>query len=516
MIPSLTGQYRHKIKTVEELCQIIGPRPRQKKVIMCHGVFDVVHPGHLRHLIYAKSKADILVASLTTDLHISKGQHRPHVPQDLRALNLAAFEVVDYVIIDVNATPIKNISKLQPDFFAKGYEYTAGGLPAKTQEEADALHAYGGEMIFTPGDIVYSSTKLIDLAPPTIKIEKLLTFMEAEKLTFDSLRDCLDRLKGKRVHVVGDTIVDSYTQTAMIGGQTKTPTMSVLYERRDDYIGGAAVVAEHLRAAGAEVILSTVLGEDALKDLVLNGLKKSGVQCRPVIDSTRPTTNKNAIVAGGYRLLKIDTLDNRSISDDILDTLAKTVSETVCDAVVFSDFRHGIFNRRTIPRLIAAIPQGVYKVADSQVASRWGNIIEFKNFDLITPNEREARFALADQDSGIRPLASALYDAAQCKTLILKLGDRGVLTCRSSDHESLDSFVVVDSFVERLVDAVGAGDALLAYATLSVLATGSDAMATILGSMAAACECEYDGNIPVTPDDVRRKIGAVERQAKYD
>lgn len=514
MIPSLE-RYRHKIKTVEELGQIIGGRQRQKKVVICHGVFDVVHPGHIRHLLYAKSKADILIASLTADAHIRKGQDRPHVPQDLRALNLAAFEAVDYVIIDVNATPIQNISKLQPDFFAKGYEYTAAGLPPKTQEEADVLHAYGGELIFTPGDIVYSSTTLIDLAPPAIKIEKLLWFMESEKLTFDSLRDCLDRLKGKRVHVVGDTIVDSYTQTVTIGGQTKTPTVSVQYERRDDYIGGAAIVAEHLRAAGADVIFSTVLGEDVLKDFVLNGLTESGVQCRPVISSTRPTTNKNAIVAGGYQLLKIDTLDNRSISDDTLRTLAAAVSETACDAVVFSDFRHGIFNRRTIPRLIAAIPHGVYKVADSQVASRWGNITEFKNFDLITPNEREARFALADQDSGIRPLASALYDQAQCKTLILKLGERGVLTCRSSDHQSLDSFVAVDSFVERLTDALGAGDALLAYATLSMLATGSDAVATILGSMAAACECEYDGNIPVTLDDVRRKIDAVERQAEY-
>lgn len=514
MIPSLE-RYRHKIKTVEELGQIIGGRQRQKKVVMCHGVFDVVHPGHIRHLLYAKSKADILIASLTADAHIRKGQDRPHVPQDLRALNLAAFEAVDYVIIDVNATPIQNISKLQPDFFAKGYEYTAAGLPPKTQEEGDVLRAYGGELIFTPGDIVYSSTTLIDLAPPAIKIEKLLTVMESENLTFGSLRDCLDRLKGKRVHVVGDTIVDSYTQTVMMGGQTKTPTVSVQYERRDDYIGGAAIVAEHLRAAGADVIFSTVMGEDVLKDFVLHGLKESGVQCRPVIDSTRPTTNKNAIVAGGYQLLKIDTLDNRSISDDTLRTLAAAVSETACDAVVFSDFRHGIFNRRTIPRLIAAIPHGVYKVADSQVASRWGNITEFKNFDLITPNEREARFALADQDSGIRPLASALYDQAQCKTLILKLGERGVLTCRSSDHQSLDSFVAVDSFVERLTDALGAGDALLAYATLSMLATGSDAVATILGSMAAACECEYDGNIPVTLDDVRRKIDSVERQAEY-
>jgi rfaE bifunctional protein kinase chain/domain len=516
MLSSLSKQYRHKIKKPEELKQILGPRPRKKKVIMCHGVFDVVHPGHLRHLLYAKSKADILVASITADVHISKGEYRPHVPQELRALNLAAFEMVDYVVIDKNPKPIPNISILQPDFFAKGYEYTSNGLPPKTQEELETLKSYGGEMIFTPGDIVYSSTRLIDLAPPAIKHEKLITFLDSERLTFDSLKEAVNKLGRYTVHVIGDTIVDSYTQTAMIGGQTKTPTMSVLYERRDDYIGGAAVVAEHLRAAGANVIFSTVLGNDPLKDFVLEGLKKSGVECRAIVDSTRPTTNKNAIVAGGYRLLKIDTLDNRSISDEIVDKLTGAIRDVKSDAVVFSDFRHGLFNRRTIPRLIGAIPEKTFKVADSQVASRWGNITDFKNFDLITPNEREARFALADQDSGIRPLASALYDEARCGTLILKLGERGVLTCRSSDHESLDSFIVVDSFVERVVDAVGAGDALLAYATLAKIATGSDAIATILGSMAAACECEMDGNVPVTPGNVFGKIDAVEREANYN
>src|SRR5208282_4027148 len=137
MLSSLTEKYKHKIKTVDELISVIGPMPREKKVIMCHGVFDVVHPGHLRHLIYAKSKADILVASLTADKHITKGIFRPHVPQDLRALNLAAFELVDYVIIDANDKPLENLRKLRPDFFAKGYEYNASGVHPKTQEEMD-------------------------------------------------------------------------------------------------------------------------------------------------------------------------------------------------------------------------------------------------------------------------------------------------------------------------------------------------------------------------------------------
>jgi rfaE bifunctional protein nucleotidyltransferase chain/domain len=514
-VVSLGDRYRHKIKTAEELAKIVGSAPRKKKVIMCHGVFDVVHPGHLRHLLYAKNKADILIASLTADVHITKGKHRPHVPQELRALNLAAFEVIDYVVIDEEATPLKNLGVIQPDFFAKGYEYTATGLPQKTLEEQAVVQSYGGELIFTPGDFVFSSSRFIEAAPPNLRIEKLMTLIESAGVDFGALRKALDSLRGKRVHVVGDTIVDSLTHTSMIGGQTKTPTISVLFEQRVDYIGGAGIVAEHLRAAGAEVAFSTVLGNDAHKDFVLEGLARTGVDCRAIIDQTRPTTNKNAIVAGGYRLLKVDTLDNRTISDDIVKSIGKTVASTPSDAVVFSDFRHGIFNRRTIPSLVAAIPANTFKVADSQVASRWGNITEFKDFDLITPNEREARFALGDQDSGIRPLAAQLYDAARCKTLILKLGDKGVLTCRGSNHESPDSFFVVDSFVDRLVDGVGAGDALLAYATLGMLATGSEVIATIIGVMAAACECERDGNIPIAVDDVHKKLDAVERQMSF-
>jgi bifunctional ADP-heptose synthase (sugar kinase/adenylyltransferase) len=512
---SLMERYRHKIKTPEELRAIIGPPPREKRVIMCHGVFDVVHPGHVRHLLYAKSKADVLVASITADKHITKGAHRPHVTQDLRAVNLAAFEMVDYVLIDRNDKPLANIETIQPDYFAKGFEYNATGLAPKTAEEAAIVEAYGGELIFTPGDIVYSSSALINLAPPSVKLETLQILMERNEITFDLLRDVLTRMPDQRVHVVGDTIVDSYTQCAMIGGQTKTPTMSVLYERRVDYVGGAGIVAKHLIAAGAKVTFSTVLGEDALKNFAVDDMRAAGIDVRAVIDPSRPTVNKNAIVVGGYRLLKVDTLDNRSISDHILASIAEAVSSTPADAVVYSDFRHGIFNRRTIPELIKAIPPNVYRVADSQVASRWGNITEFTDFDMITPNEREARFALADQDSGIRPLASSLYDAARSKLLILKLGERGVLACRDSDHESLDSFFVIDSFVDHLVDAVGAGDALLAYSTLAMLISKNDAVSTILGAFAAACECECDGNIPITPDNVRTKIADVERQMNF-
>ena len=85
-------RFRRKIVTADELKKIIGPRPREKKVIMCHGTFDIVHPGHIRHMVYASEKADILVASLTADKHIKKADVRPYVPEDLRAITIATSE----------------------------------------------------------------------------------------------------------------------------------------------------------------------------------------------------------------------------------------------------------------------------------------------------------------------------------------------------------------------------------------------------------------------------------------
>jgi len=123
MTQILGERYRQKIKTPEELRDIIAYAARATRDHV-HGVFDVVHPGTF-HMMYAKSKADILIASITADIHISKGAYRPHVPQDLRALNLAAFEMIDYVVIDPNATPLENIHIIKPDLLAKGYEYTA-------------------------------------------------------------------------------------------------------------------------------------------------------------------------------------------------------------------------------------------------------------------------------------------------------------------------------------------------------------------------------------------------------
>jgi len=521
MPENIQAQYSKKIITVAKLKEVIGKRPRKKKVILCHGNFDVVHPGHIRHLIYAKTKADILAVSITADQYIQKEIYRPFVPENLRALNMAAFQMVDYVVIDHNEKPLKNLSSLKPDLFAKGFEYSSGSMPVATKEETKIVEGYGGEMIFTPGDVVYSSTKILNLSQPKIENDKLIDLMSRNQISFNTLRNVLKKLKNITVHVVGDTIIDSYTRTNLIGGNTKTPTTSVLYQEKNDYIGGAGIVAKHLKSAGAKVILTTILGNDELKDFVLKEMKKSKISINPIIDGTRPTTNKNTILSGIYKLLKIDKVDNQPISEKILKKIKNLIKKQKCDVVIFSDFRHGIFNKNSIPDLINSIPKKVFKVADSQVATRWGNITDFSEFDLITPNEREARFSLADQDSSISVLSRELVKKAKFKNLILKLGERGTVSVinykknKKLKINKKNSAFALPSFAKKVVDSTGTGDALLSYATLSIIKTKSLVIASILGSLAAACECEKDGNIEITPEQIIEKLNLIEDSSSY-
>ena len=501
--------YSKKIVNLKFL-QNLKKKNINKKIILCHGVFDIVHPGHIRHLIYAKEKADILIVSITTDIHIKKGIYRPLVPANLRALNLAAFEIVDYVIIDNHSEPYNLLKKIKPDFFAKGFEYQ-DKKNKKTLKEEKILKSFGGKIIFSPGDYINSSSKIIKIHEPNLKYEKFHNLMERYKLNFKSLENTVKKLKTVSLDVVGDTIVDTFTRCKNIGGQTKTPTLSLLMEKKVDYVGGAGVVAKHIAASGAKVNLITVLGNDELKKFVIKDLKKSGVKFHGIIDKLRPTVNKNVIISDNYRLIRISTLDNAPINDGIVNEIKKKIKNSKTNGIIFSDFRHGIFNKKNAEVLTKIIKNKKFKAADSQVASWWGNILDFKGFDLITPNEREARFSTRDQISGIRLLASKIYDLSNCKNLILKLGKRGILTCMNNNHESTESYFTLDSFAKNIIDPVGSGDALLAYSSLSLIVTNSIAISSIIGLLAASCACETDGNVAVTYRDILTKLKEIEK-----
>ena len=509
--------YLNKIVNKKELLAEIGKFPRKDnlKVAMCHGVFDLVHPGHIRHLSYAKSKCDKLVVSITSDVHVKKAELRPYVPEKLRAENLAALEFVDFVLIDKNETPLANLKHLKPNFYVKGYEYSDIKKNKKTEEEKNILNSYGGEFLFTPGDYVLSSSKIIESQQIDLSLTKLKSLMEGEKIEFDHIIETINNFKNCDVLVVGDTIIDTYVETSLIGNNAKTPTFSTKYLSEKKFIGGAAIVACHLKAAGAKVSFCSVLGKDDNANFVKKELSKKKIKDLTIYDNSRPTTEKRYYISDNYRLLKVDKVENSPINFEILKKISNEIKKKRKGMVIFSDFRHGIFSNESIPVLKKSINKGVFKVGDSQVASRWGNILDFNNFDLITPNEKETRFALGDQDTAIRPLASKLYKKAKCKNLIFKLGDKGILTLRRPiSNSDVRSFFVIDALEKNAIDPVGCGDALISYASLGLYLSKNSVIASILGSVSAGIMSRINGNVPIKRNDVLEKVISLSKELK--
>ena len=262
-----------------------------------------------------------------------------------------------------------------------------------------------------------------------------------------------------------------------------------------------------------------MLGDDALE-----GLRARRTWPRPASSAcrssttTRPTTNKNAIVCGGYRLLKVDTLDNRShLRRAGRAILASRLTQTPADSGRVQRFppRH-LQPRAPFPMLTEAIPDRRLprrRQPGREPLGQYPRVQGLRPASRRTSARRASRSATRIPACGRSRPKLARRGRVQDPHPQARRARRADLP-RAAKESDPRSFFVVDSFAERVVDAVGAGDALLAYATLSMLADESEVAASILGSMAAALECERDGNVPVGPTDVCGKHRCASRSGR--
>ena len=396
--------------------------PAGQRIAFVSGNFNIVHPGHLRLLKFARDMADVLVVGLQPD-----STSGVTVKGELRLDGMRALSVVDHAFMMQHAAP-KVIEVLKPDFVVKGKEFET-----KRNAEAAVVESYGGKLIFSSGDVQFASVDLLrheftDSVATTMRSAE--GFPERHGLDTDQLRRLIDKVSGMTVAVIGDLIVDDYITCDPLGMSQEDPTIVVTPIETRTFVGGAGVVAAHAHNLGAKTHYFTVFGEDETAAYAGSELTKMGVEVHGIADVTRPTTRKQRFRALNKTLLRVNHLRQHAVSKEIADKMLERVEAVLptIDLLMFSDFNYGCLPQNLVDAICeSARKHGVMMSADSQASSQMSDISRFKGMTMVTPTEREARLALRDTASGLAVLAQKLRTEAQAANVIITLGEEGML-----------------------------------------------------------------------------------------
>ncbi|MFQ5461255.1 MAG: PfkB family carbohydrate kinase [Phycisphaerae bacterium] len=505
----MTADMQGKIVNLEQLLRSLKQsRAAGKTIVQCHGCFDIVHPGHIRYLEFARQQGDILVVSITGDSDVGKGADRPYIPQELRAENLAALMFVDFVCVTAQPTAAEILQQVKPDVYVKGREYENSTDPAFLVEKR-VVETHGGRMIFSSGETVFSSTKLIERMPQSEDFDahKLALFCQRREIANDSLEAMVQRFQDLRVLIVGDIVLDRYVTCDAYGVASEAPVLSLIERDQRRFVGGAAIVARHVRALGAQAFLlsSAAAPDDADTAMVQRILDDEGVASH-LIESRPNLVEKTRFLADDTKVLKVDRAHCCPL-DSISERHAAQVLEQqsrLADAVIFCDFGYGTITGSLLARVLPTLRQNV-RTLTADVSSGCANPLHFHHADLLCPTEREVRAMLNDYESGLSAVAWQLLEQTSARHLFVTLEKRGMVVFerQSQDRRSIEwsgrlKSDQLPSFADRIVDRLGCGDALLAAATLALASGATVHQTAYAGNAAAAVEIAAEGNLPVS------------------
>jgi rfaE bifunctional protein kinase chain/domain/rfaE bifunctional protein nucleotidyltransferase chain/domain len=486
-----------------------------KRLVQCHGCFDIVHPGHIRHLQQAKRLGEALLVTVTADAGVGKGPGRPLFSDALRAESLAALDCVDYVHVDHHATAAELLGITRPDVYIKGREYETNTDP-RFAREREVVESHGGRVVFSSGDVVFSSTALIASMENegTAQHDRIRGLLQRHSITPGSIRDSIESFRGRRVAVIGECITDTYLfcDRPDIAGESPIMTLRPLETR--SYDGGAAIIARHLAALGAEPVLVT--GHPATREAAALRRRLDGqrIETRWAL-TEQPIVEKQRYLVGQQKVMKVDLCApselDASRRQELLD-LAFGACDS-CEAAIIADFGQGLLTGEMIRRLCLGVREKV-SVLTGDVSGRRSSLANFRGADVLCPSEPELRDAAHDHASGLSAVAWGLMRTTKSKGAIVTMGAEGLiafdrLPADAADEGDWRSRITgehVPALCPAPIDALGCGDAMLAVVTLALASGMTLGRGAIFGAIAAAQQAKRLGNTVVGSDEVREGL----------
>lgn len=461
---------RHsKVKDLDELATLLAPLRGQKRIVMCHGVFDLLHIGHIRHFEQAKRLGDTLLVTVTPDRYVNKGPHRPAFTEELRAEAIAALDCVDYVAINRWPTAVDTIKLLRPNLYVKGTEYSdlRNDHTGKIVDERQAIESVSGNLAFTD-DITFSSSALINRHFSALSPE-VAEFLDGfrSRYSADQILPYLDRAKALKVLVLGETIIDDYQYCEAIGKSAKEPVLATRYVWSEQFPGGILAVANHVANFCDNVAVLTYLGdEDSQEDFVRSHLnpKIELVVCRK---KNSPTIVKRRFVES-YLLQKLFEVYVMSDAEPCESEDAALCAELSAllsryDLVITADYGHGMLTRAAI-ELLSTKASFLAVNTQSNAGNRGLNTIsKYPRVDYVCLAQHELALEMKHRRGDNREMILDVCRRLACERMMVTRGKHGTLA-----YAAAEGFSEGPAFTQHVVDRMGAGDAVLSLTSLCV------------------------------------------------
>lgn len=484
-----------KILPIDELKQQLDiERGQDKKIVLCLGVFDLVHPGHIKHFQEAKAKGDILVVAITANRYVNKGPDRPVFDQVLRMESVAAIECVDYVVLNDTPDGIFMIQSIKPTYYAKGIEYKKAedDVTGKIQLEVNAVEKNGGSIFYTD-DVVFSSSKLLNtyFSKHSPGFETYIHNFKKQH-SLKEIQDIIEGFQKLKVLVIGDAILDQYVYVEPLGVSGKGTHLVAKCNNEETFLGGSFAVANHVASFTSNTTLLTAVGKDYISD---DGRLNSHIKKELlVLPEMNTLVKRRYLQKDGQHLTKF--FETYSTNENLLNALesqklAKYIQENAkkFDLVLVCDFGNGLLNPM-LNQVISQVPN--FLAINTQINS--GNrgyhvVTKYNRADYISLNEPEIRLTTHDQHSDLKDLIENVAQSMHCNNISVTKGVNGAVV-----YDKQKGINKLPAFTNNVVDRVGAGDSYLALSALALASKSGFEVAGFLGSVAAALDIQIIGN----------------------
>lgn len=487
----------NKKQSINSLSKISQKKRREgKKIVLCHGVFDLLHIGHIKHFEQAKSHGDILIVSITADNFVNKGPGRPAFNEVNRLEAITSLSMVDYATINYDLTATKLINQIKPNIYCKGPDYRnkSKDITGEINNEIKALNKIGGKIVFTGGR-TFSSSNLINRYSDNItENQKKSIISIKKKYDFKKINNLVNKFKNLKVLVLGEAIIDQYVFCDALGKSGKEPVLALREMKSENYFGGALAITRHVSQFCNKTDLFSMLGE---KKEFLSNIKKNlekNIKFNFINKKNSPTIFKKRFVdyISKNKILGVYKINDDPLStneENILNNKLKKILPKY-DVVIVSDYGHGFISKKTA-KIICS--KSKFVSLNAQVnASNIGyhSMRKYKGIECLIINEKEIRHELRNRSSDVKNLMKKLSKEQKIKNIVVTRGSNGSILYNLKEN----IFKFSDAFAKKAVDKIGAGDAMLSLISLCLRSNFTYDMSLLIGSLAAAFSAETMGN----------------------